>query len=152
MVGEVGRMPVLKSSSTRRGRCRAASASTRCDPIKPAPPVTRQSSDMEHPVFWDRTFVNWEVYSDGRSPVYGPWPKSPSSIWPRSRRFGIAAGLSLSAAAAAAMRLLTAGSRPFAGSKPVTKQIEVPSDDDAFLLWPTGMATKQAASGPREAI
>jgi hypothetical protein len=34
-------LPVLKSSSTRTRTPRATSASQRCDPMNPAPPVTR---------------------------------------------------------------------------------------------------------------
>src|SRR5262249_16392441 len=40
-IGKLAGLPVLRSSRTRTRRPAAASASTRCEPMNPAPPVTR---------------------------------------------------------------------------------------------------------------
>src|SRR5262249_51282823 len=48
-VGRFSRRPVERSSSTRTGRPTATSASTKCEPMNPAPPVTRQRAAMHVP-------------------------------------------------------------------------------------------------------
>src|SRR5262249_48738475 len=63
----LSRLPVLKLSSTRTVCPAARSASTRCEPRKPAPPVTREvvMGDSFH-----RDVTKWAVWK-GQHPLQG---------------------------------------------------------------------------------
>src|SRR5262245_54738151 len=56
MPARFSRRPVVRLSSTRTRRPCATRVSTRCEPIKPAPPVTRQSSLMGNPLIGEECF------------------------------------------------------------------------------------------------
>src|SRR5438876_9687086 len=66
-LGKFASDPVLKSSSTRTKKPSASRRAVRCEPIKPAPPVTRTRSLMPLPSLYGR-----HTAGSGEAAIAGP--------------------------------------------------------------------------------